>query len=53
LKDFFLMPKEGIPLKGFHAEPSLAGEHPVLVILSSPVKNLRKWTAETLTSTHS
>ena len=45
----FLFDAEGkeIPLKGFHAEPSLAGEYPVLVILTSPVKNPRKWTAET------
>ena len=47
--DGFLYDAEGkeIQLKGFHAEPNLAGNQPVLVTLASPVKNPRKWTAET------
>jgi hypothetical protein len=47
--DGFLYDAEGkeILLKGFHAEPTFAENGPVLVMMASPVKNPRKWTAET------
>ena len=46
--DGFLYDAKGkeILLKGFHAEPKITENEPVLVILTSPVKNPRKWTAE-------
>ncbi len=47
--DGFLYDAEGkeIFLKGFHAELSLVGKEPIQVMMTSPVKNPKKWTAET------